>query len=113
MMQTEPFSGPAVSKMNLMLPRHSGHRSFFSASAGAARTRIDSACSFCFASGAIIFCPTSKMSHDYGRRDGCSAAGMTDVGVGSGDLFGFGLLTSMALSIPPNMAPPKMPLNPK
>jgi len=28
------------------------------------------------------------MSHDYGRRDGCSAAGMTDVVVGSGALFG-------------------------
>jgi len=28
------------------------------------------------------------MSHDYGRRDGCFAAGMTDVGVGSGDLLG-------------------------
>ena len=28
------------------------------------------------------------MSHAYGRRDGCSAAGMTAVGVGSGALLG-------------------------
>src|SRR2546422_724012 len=51
-----------------------------------------------------LFCPTSKMSHDHGRRDSCwlrllspwvhsirlsLARGMTDVGVGSGALFGF------------------------
>ncbi len=40
----------------------------------------------------MAFCLTSKMSHDYGRRDGCFAAGMTDVGVGSGDLLGFSVL---------------------
>jgi len=50
----------------------------------------------------ILFCPTSKMSHDHGRRGSCSlrfkirllhlvllslAGAVTDVGVGSGALL--------------------------
>src|SRR5215831_3279058 len=37
----------------------------------------------------FIFCPTSKMSHDYGWRDSCAAGGVTDMVVGSGALLGF------------------------
>src|SRR4051794_13197168 len=39
--------------------------------------------------GDIVFRLTSKMSHAYGWRAGCFAAGVTDMGVGSGDLLGF------------------------
>src|SRR5690349_20931191 len=38
--------------------------------------------------GDSMFCPTSKMSHDYGWRGSCAAGDVTDVVVGSSALLG-------------------------
>src|SRR5437762_3236902 len=45
------------------------------------------------------FCLTSKMSHDYGRRDSCAAGGVTDMVVGSGALLGVLRSTPEALDV--------------